>query len=151
MSATKHNIKVGNWVKRHPKHTNPGSTGPDNGHPIKVVAVDREYTSKMARFEGHGDNYWNLNYFVPCDPPTNDPNTRSDPVHRPSHYTAPGIDVECMDVIQALGLDFPTGSALKYIWRHKNKGRPLQDLKKARENLERAIQQMEGAENEAES
>jgi hypothetical protein len=71
------------------------------------------------------------------------PPTTSDPVLSPSHYTAPGLDVECMDVIQALGLDFPTGSALKYIWRHKNKGRPLQDLKKARENLDRAIRKLE--------
>jgi len=69
----------------------------------------------------------------------------TDPVSNPSHYKAPGLDVECMDVIQALGLDFPTGSALKYIWRHRNKGRPLQDLKKARANLDRAIQAIENA------
>jgi len=70
---------------------------------------------------------------------------KPDPVSNPSHYKAPGLDVECMDVIQALGLDFPTGSALKYIWRHRNKGRPIQDLKKARANLDRAIQALENA------
>ncbi len=69
--------------------------------------------------------------------------TPADPVTAPQHYRAPGLEVECMDVIQALGLSFPLGSALKYIWRHQSKGNPLQDLKKARENLDRAIKDLE--------
>ena len=75
------------------------------------------------------------------------PVTPTDPVTAPQHYRAPGLDVECMDVIQALGLNFPLGSALKYIWRHQSKGNPLQDLKKARENLSRAIADLEADEN----
>lgn len=86
---------------------------------------------------------YNLRYFEIIGPPGPHPVESPDVVTDPQHYKAPGLDVECMDVIKALGLDFCTGSALKYIWRHQSKGNPLQDLKKARENLNHAIEQLE--------
>lgn len=61
----------------------------------------------------------------------------SDPVNHPGHYTQGKI--EPIDVIEDWKLDYHVGSALKYIARHKHKGKPLEDLKKARWFLDRAI------------
>jgi NTP pyrophosphatase (non-canonical NTP hydrolase) len=66
------------------------------------------------------------------------PEPKHDPVNRPSHYAIPGIS-ECIDVIDALGFDFHVASAFAYIWRSKRKGSELEDLKKARWYLDRAI------------
>ena len=56
----------------------------------------------------------------------------TDAVHHPAHYqTAAGI--EAIDVIEAMvGLDGHAANAIKYILRHKAKGRPAEDLAKAR-------------------
>lgn len=63
-------------------------------------------------------------------------------VDHPAHYNqVPGV--ECIDVIEALGLGFNTGSAMKYIWRHPDKGKELEDLKKARWYLDREIARLE--------
>ena len=55
-----------------------------------------------------------------------------DIVNKPPHYTQ--LDgIECMDVIEDLGLDhhFHLACAFKYIWRWDTKGDPLKNLKKA--------------------
>lgn len=67
--------------------------------------------------------------------------TTGDPVGNPGHYHR-GTH-EAIDVIEAWGLGFCLGNALKYIARHELKGRPLEDLKKARWYLDRAITAME--------
>lgn len=59
-----------------------------------------------------------------------------DPVN-PSHYQQGGL--EAIDVIEAFGLGFCVGNALKYILRYRFKGTPLEDLKKARWYLDREI------------
>lgn len=66
-----------------------------------------------------------------------------DPVNRPSHYTAGGI--ECLDAIAASETPteyagFLKGQVLKYVWRYRLKGKPAEDLKKARFYLDRLIQ-----------
>ena len=53
-----------------------------------------------------------------------------DLINQPPHYIAGNI--QCIDVIRALGFDFEEGSALKYLFRHTRKGAPLQDLRKCR-------------------
>ena len=58
-------------------------------------------------------------------------------VDSPPHYTQVS-GVECIDVIESLGLDYNTGNAFAYIWRHKQKN-GVQDLKKAVWYLNRAI------------
>ena len=40
-------------------------------------------------------------------------------------------------------MGFCAGNVIKYIARHKHKGRPIEDLKKAKWYLERLIQQYE--------
>ena len=58
----------------------------------------------------------------------------NDPVNHPAHYCQGNI--ECIDVIEAaLGPEgakaFCMGNAVKYLFRHRNKGNPVQDVKKA--------------------
>lgn len=64
-----------------------------------------------------------------------------DVVNHPKHYTFGKFEV--IDVVEDWQLDFHLGNAVKYIARHRHKGRPLEDLRKARWYLERAIQNLE--------
>lgn len=65
----------------------------------------------------------------------------ADMVNNPPHYTFGKFEV--IDVVEDWQLDFNLGNAVKYIARHRHKGRPLEDLKKARWYLERSIQNLE--------
>ena len=65
-----------------------------------------------------------------------------DPVNNPSHYNAGGV--ECIEGIESsMGLSpfrgYLKGNVLKYIWRYENKGKPVEDLKKAEWYLSRLI------------
>ena len=56
------------------------------------------------------------------------------PVTHPAHYTQG--DVECIDAIRASMTEeefkgFLKGSAMKYLWRYRMKGNPVQDLEKS--------------------
>ena len=51
----------------------------------------------------------------------------NDAVNHPKHYTQ--LPVECKDVIKHF--DSCRGQAIKYIWRCEDKGKPVEDLKKA--------------------
>ena len=51
-------------------------------------------------------------------------------VNHPAHYTMGGIEV--IEAIDAWGLNFARGNAIKYIARAAHKGSELEDLKKAR-------------------
>ena len=53
----------------------------------------------------------------------------SDPVNNPQHYQKHPSGVECIEVTRHLS--FNRGNAFKYIFRHKSKGHPEQDLQKA--------------------
>lgn len=68
-----------------------------------------------------------------------------DAVGRPGHYT--GGEVECIDYIrQQLGDQFESyleGNVLKYVHRYKVKGKPLEDLRKARVYLGWLIEELE--------
>lgn len=61
-------------------------------------------------------------------------------VNHPAHYQAGGLEV--IDIIELWGLDanFNLGNALKYILRHKAKGRPAEDLAKAQWYLKRSAE-----------
>lgn len=80
----------------------------------------------------------------------------TDPVNHPSHYTsAPGIvltcplcghegvaEVECIDVTRYMS--FCAGNAMKYLWRHLEKGNPIQDLEKAVWYIQEEIARLKG-------
>jgi hypothetical protein len=63
----------------------------------------------------------------------------TDPVSHPSHYTQ--LPVECIDVTEHFG--FLLGNVIKYVWRADFKGKPLEDLRKARFYLDREIAKRE--------
>lgn len=66
-----------------------------------------------------------------------------DMVNRPPHYKAGGIEV--IDFIEAKGLGYRLGNAVKYISRAGLKSaNPLEDLKKAQWYLNREIDKLEG-------
>ena len=62
-------------------------------------------------------------------------------VNHPSHYNQGCIEV--IDAIEDWGLNFSEGNVIKYVARHRHKGEPLEDLKKARWYLERLILTLE--------
>lgn len=62
---------------------------------------------------------------------------QTDAVNSPKHYTSGQYEV--IDVIEDWDLNFRLANTIKYIARHKHKGKPLEDLKKALWYLEREI------------
>jgi hypothetical protein len=73
------------------------------------------------------------------DPPA------AEQVDHPAHYGGADNPYEAIRVIEAWGLDFCLGNAVKYIARagKKGDGTLAVDLKKARWYIDRAIQQAE--------
>jgi hypothetical protein len=71
-----------------------------------------------------------------------------DPVNEPPHYRHGSI--ECIDAIRsALGEGFESycvGQVLKYCWRYKHKGKPLEDIRKASYYLDMVVGLMEAKE-----
>lgn len=61
----------------------------------------------------------------------------SDSVNHPKHYR--GGLYEAIKVIEAWGLGFHLGNAVKYICRADIKGTPITDLEKARWYIDREI------------
>lgn len=54
----------------------------------------------------------------------------NDTVNHPTHYTGRNIGYEC--ILLAKRQYFCTGNVIKYLWRYKDKGNPVEDLEKAR-------------------
>lgn len=60
----------------------------------------------------------------------------SNSVDHPAHYNDRNIGYECIDLTQFQ--NFCVGNAMKYLWRFRSKGKPLEDLRKARWYARRA-------------
>lgn len=71
------------------------------------------------------------------------PPMQQDAVNHPAHYTH--SSVEPIDAIEAWKLNFHLGCAVKYIARCEHKGRPIEDLEKARWYLDREIERRKAA------
>ena len=67
---------------------------------------------------------------------------QEDKVNHPKHYTQNPSRVECFEI--ARRCDFARGNCIKYIWRHMDKGTPVEDLKKALWYLERCNNSSKG-------
>lgn len=70
-----------------------------------------------------------------------------DMVNSPAHYKLDGLDIESKDVLKSvLGtkgyVHWACGNAMKYLFRWQKKN-GLEDLKKARKNLDFAIETLE--------
>lgn len=63
-----------------------------------------------------------------------------DPVNRPAHYTTGKIEV--LDFIQDQKFGYLDGQVIKYVSRYRHKGRPVEDLEKAKFYLERLIEEV---------
>jgi hypothetical protein len=68
----------------------------------------------------------------------------SNPVNHPQHYGSADNPYEAIKVIEAWGLGFCLGNAVKYIARagHKDPSKTIEDLEKARWYLDREISQL---------
>lgn len=64
-------------------------------------------------------------------------------VNHPAHYGGADNPYEAIKVIEAWGLGFNLGNAVKYVSRAGKKGALLEDLKKARWYLDREITNLE--------
>lgn len=76
----------------------------------------------------------------------NDIDEEEDNINNPKHYTSGSI--ECIDAIEGmLGKEglmaFCVANAMKYIWRHRLKGKPVEDLEKAQWYLNKAKETLE--------
>lgn len=60
-----------------------------------------------------------------------------DPVNHPKHYTEHPSGVECIEITEHF--NFNKGNAMKYIWRSADKGKEVEDLRKARWYIDREI------------
>jgi hypothetical protein len=60
-----------------------------------------------------------------------------DPVNHPSHYTSHPSGVEAIQITEHF--NFCVGNAIKYLWRAGEKGKYIEDLKKAKWYIEREI------------
>jgi hypothetical protein len=100
-------------------------------HPVLDKDLDNPIPAKKS---AEIKNKLIMEYFPP-----------SDPVNNPDHYTDGGI--ETIDYIEAKGLGYHLGNAVKYISRAGKKGtnQGLEDLKKAQWYLARAIEKNEYA------
>jgi hypothetical protein len=65
----------------------------------------------------------------------------TDYINHPRHYTGHPSGVECIQVTEHM--NFNLGNVVKYLWRHGEKGRPVDDLKKAAWYLTREIERLE--------
>lgn len=54
----------------------------------------------------------------------------SNNIDHPTHYTSRNIGYECIAITKYQY--FCAGNAIKYLWRYKDKGNPIEDLMKAR-------------------
>ena len=62
-----------------------------------------------------------------------------DNINKPKHYATHPSGVECVQIAEHLG--FNIGNAFKYVWRAGLKGDALEDLRKARWYVERALKE----------
>ena len=61
----------------------------------------------------------------------------NDNVNHPKHYTSHPSGVEAIEITEHF--NFNKGNAIKYIWRSSDKGKEVEDLRKARWYIDREI------------
>ena len=63
--------------------------------------------------------------------------TYTEQVNHPKHYTSHPSGVECIQITEHMG--FNLGNAIKYVWRADEKGKDIEDLRKAVWYIQREI------------
>ena len=69
---------------------------------------------------------------------------KEDIINHPKHYN---VGVEVIDAIESWKLGYQAGHVVKYVARYQYKGKPIEDLKKAKWYLERLIKNLESFED----
>ena len=110
-----------------------------NGIELKISHV---WISDLTDFSFAPNIIWGFKAVEKLDPQP-DPQPSNDPVHHPSHYGG-DMPYEVVKVIEAWGLGFNDGNALKYIGRagKKDPNKHIEDLEKAREYLRFEIERL---------
>jgi len=75
-----------------------------------------------------------------CKEETNIKEMVDDPVHHPKHYNNHPAGVECIDVVEHFNPNL--ANAIKYCWRCGDKGKPIQDLEKAKWYINRELKRI---------
>jgi hypothetical protein len=68
-----------------------------------------------------------------------DQQQKFDPVSKPKHYNTHPSGVQCIEIVEHMS--FNIGNAVKYLWRHQEKG-GVEDLQKARWYILREIERV---------
>lgn len=110
----------------------------------KFDAQGRSWTDTLESRPTDTADDW-TGHISPCAMHSYEDEAPHDPVSRPSHYTAGGI--ECIDAIRAALTTeefrgFVKGNALKYTWRERMKGGD-EDLRKANWYLNKLNEEQE--------
>lgn len=93
----------------------------------------------------HRQTYYHANCYDPwAEEAGHGAAEAADPVNNPAHYKWLPNGTEVIDITE--NFDFLVGNVLKYILRAEHKGKPLEDMKKARWYLDRAIARRESSE-----
>lgn len=58
----------------------------------------------------------------------------------PGHYKKGAY--ECIDIIEDLDLGYHAGNAMKYLWRYRDKGDPVENLEKCKWYIDRLIERL---------
>ena len=77
------------------------------------------------------------------------PKKKPDMVNSPPHYLQHPSGVKAIDICEHF--NFNRGNVIKYTWRADEKGKPLEDLKKAQWYLDREIERLEKIVKKAEA
>ena len=81
--------------------------------------------------------HFNLGTINTAPPAKSNPKP-AESVNSPPHYKSHPSGIECIQITEHF--NFNVGNAIKYLFRHEHKGKPLEDLKKARWYIDREIQ-----------
>jgi len=102
----------------------------DDATPEDWNNLNKRHRKDLAWLDDESDNEPN-DHPVFGDKPDNKP----DMVNRPAHYN--NGNMECIDAIRGMlsheeYIGYLRGNSLKYRWRFRYKGKPVEDLRKAR-------------------
>lgn len=103
-------------------------------HPNRYKTPKLSQTSAAAHGDGAAEAGEQLQSDVPVQAIGNN-------VSHPAHYNGQVPGIECIEVVQ--WFSYNIGCAMKYLWRHRDKGNPVEDLRKAKQYIEFEIKRIE--------
>jgi hypothetical protein len=113
--------------------------------PVKNWAADDDFPNIMAEWEEVSDVDYNLQELRAREGKYSVSNS-IDQVNKAPHYNKG--DVECIEAIKSAtvgkkGIEAVcVANVIKYLWRYEEKGKPLQDVQKAKWYLEKLLNEI---------